>query len=372
VQDIDLETVRIQVFSPGLTGATFLKRYDWLLDGLFYPQAVTINQTGFIYVADYYGVHVYDLFGNFFFKFGSRGTSNGQFLSTIIFIALDSINGHIIVSDNGNTRVQIFDLNGIFLSTFGYYGNQDGNFSSNQGVATFNGNIYVCDWGNLRIQIFDATGNFLRKFDVSYFPSNIAIHPNGNIYIITPSNVSVQVYNQAGFFMFAIENLNSANSITISASGNVIISESNFLSANITVFDSNNGSFISFFNVTGVLNQAYGIATYNDQYLVAATYSLHSVVVIYYGQEMQITSSQSTITPITARNDITTTIIISSTVGGVSLISASAGIAVAFLYCRRSKKNKRTSIKELTPVEFNNNAKQQFKLYNPSSTQSSQ
>ena len=90
--------------------------------------------------------------------------------------------GKIIVADQSNQRVQVFDSSGNFLSKFGsrctLFLNLgcvdpdgpgplelgDGQFSLafKLGIDKFD-NIYVTDaGGNNRIQVFDSSGNFLR------------------------------------------------------------------------------------------------------------------------------------------------------------------------------------------------------------------
>ena len=61
-----------------------------------------------------------------------------------------------MVCDTNNHRVQEFELNGRFLSKFGTKGGNLGEFNSPRSLADLStGQIVVADEGNNRIQIFE-------------------------------------------------------------------------------------------------------------------------------------------------------------------------------------------------------------------------
>ena len=61
----------------------------------------------------------------------------------------------IIVTEEGNHRLSIFDQDGNCIHCFGSKGSANGQFSSPYGVAVSpKGRIYVSDRGNKKIQIF--------------------------------------------------------------------------------------------------------------------------------------------------------------------------------------------------------------------------
>jgi hypothetical protein len=110
---------------------------------------------------------VFDVSGNFLFKFGSEGTGDGQFGSQRFFgqgaegVAVDGA-GRIVVADADNHRVQVFDAAGNFLYKFGAEGTGVGQFRYPRGVAADSaGRIVVADSGNIRIQVLapDCNGN---------------------------------------------------------------------------------------------------------------------------------------------------------------------------------------------------------------------
>ena len=88
-------------------------------------------------------------------KFGTQGTGRGQ-LSSPVGIATDMY-GFILVTENGNHRVSIFDKDGVFVHCFGSNGSGHGQFSSPRGIAISpTGDIYISDSNNKRIQIFST------------------------------------------------------------------------------------------------------------------------------------------------------------------------------------------------------------------------
>ncbi|NEP09173.1 MAG: hypothetical protein F6K14_02790 [Symploca sp. SIO2C1] len=158
-------------------------------------------------------VQIFDLNGNFLFKFGTGGSGNGQF-EIPSGVDVDSA-GNIVVADTGNHRIQVFDADGNFLQAFGsecqLLSNTgcsdpdgdgplevgDGQFYLPSDVTVdFADNIYVTD-SNGRVQIFDNQGNFIGKFDV---PNNngIAIDNLGRVYVTSPTTVRVYEIDSDG------------------------------------------------------------------------------------------------------------------------------------------------------------------------------
>ena len=64
--------------------------------------------------------------------------------------------GHLMVCDSGNNRVQVFELSGKFVTKFGAYGSGEGEFKCPLSTANLSdGRIVVSDCDNNRIQIFE-------------------------------------------------------------------------------------------------------------------------------------------------------------------------------------------------------------------------
>ena len=62
---------------------------------------------------------------------------------------------HLLVCDQNNHRIQVFELDGKFVGKFGTYGSKLGEFSNPVSLAVLsNDQIVVCENSNHRIQIF--------------------------------------------------------------------------------------------------------------------------------------------------------------------------------------------------------------------------
>ena len=162
----------------------------------------------------------------FLFKFGTFGSGDGQF-NFPFGLAVDAAD-RIIVTENFNNRVQIFDESGNFLSKFGSVGSGNGQFSGPRGIAVnSSSDIIVADPTFHRIQVFDSSGNFLFKFgsrcvlasgigcfdpdgpgpleigDGQFFSGEIvAVNATDNIIVSDRDNSRIQVFDQSGNFLF--------------------------------------------------------------------------------------------------------------------------------------------------------------------------
>ncbi|XP_035684723.1 E3 ubiquitin-protein ligase TRIM71-like [Branchiostoma floridae] len=83
--------------------------------GMMYPRGITTDVEGNILLSDWdnHCVFVYNEDGQFLFKFGGRGSGEGQMYNPH-GICTDK-EGNIIVADSGNSRVEMFDKTGRFL-----------------------------------------------------------------------------------------------------------------------------------------------------------------------------------------------------------------------------------------------------------------
>ena len=100
----------------------------------------------------------------FDFKWGSRGSADGQFLRPHD-INFDS-KGYVYVSDRDRNDIQKFTPNGTFLMKWGSEGDMPGQFNVPYSIEIDpSDNIYVVDRGNDRIQKFDGNGTFVKQWD---------------------------------------------------------------------------------------------------------------------------------------------------------------------------------------------------------------
>ncbi len=91
-------------------------------------------------------------------SFGQKGKNPGEFFYPK-GIDIDA-EENIYVADCWNHRIQKFSKDGKFISTFGTYGNEPSQFNEPVSIAVNNNQILVVDRCNHRIQFFDDTGNY--------------------------------------------------------------------------------------------------------------------------------------------------------------------------------------------------------------------
>ena len=159
-----------------------------------------------LYVVDSqaHAVFIFGLDGKLQFQFGQRGNGPGEF-NFPTSIATDG-QGHLLVADTMNCRLQVFDLRGNFIRQFGSNGDTAGHFARPKGVAVDSaGRIYVVDALFDNFQIFSPDGKLLLGvgqrgdgpggFDL---PNGIAIGADNRIFIADTYNHRVQVFKYIG------------------------------------------------------------------------------------------------------------------------------------------------------------------------------
>ena len=145
-------------------------------------------------------IQVFDLDGNYLWKFGSSGTQAGQFNTPHRLAAL---NNELFVADSANHRIQVFDIDGNFLRQFGTYGDSIGQLSSPIDVHAYDSQIFVADSIKASILVFDLNGKFMREFEVNQNVSDIS-EPYGVfvydnlIFVSDVGDYSVKVFDLDG------------------------------------------------------------------------------------------------------------------------------------------------------------------------------
>ncbi|KAJ7389850.1 hypothetical protein OS493_028819 [Desmophyllum pertusum] len=186
--------------------------------------------------------------GESYLKFGKKGTEIGEF-NGIFGVAVDD-EGHIIITDCHNHRVQIFDRDGMFLHKFsvpdlkastlavdanrriivadsanrcihvisldtgqsfkfGSFGDGNGELSYPCYVAVNSqGHIIVSDMHSHRIQVFDSRGRFMFNFGRKgsqdgelMRPTGVAVGHDGSIMVADRDNHRIQVFSSEGRFI---------------------------------------------------------------------------------------------------------------------------------------------------------------------------
>jgi len=116
-------------------------------------------------------IQVFDLEGNYLWKFGSLGTQAGQFNTPH---RLATLNNELFVADSKNHRIQVFDTDGNFLRQFGTHGESIGQLSEPIDVNAYGSQIFVADSARASILVFDLNGKFMREFEVNQNVSGIS------------------------------------------------------------------------------------------------------------------------------------------------------------------------------------------------------
>ena len=175
-------------------------------DGMFeYPLGVAVSDGDEIVVADQcnHRVQVFDSNGTFLRSFGHKGENAGEFKNpTGIAINKDR---NILVSECYNHRVQILSWEGRHLGSFGGKGSLDSQLLNPWGLSLDStGNVIVADTGNKLIKIFTPDGKFIMKIggqgSLSY-----PVHcvQWGEYFVVSDSNEHcIKVFNREGHFQY--------------------------------------------------------------------------------------------------------------------------------------------------------------------------
>ncbi len=115
-------------------------------------------------------------------KFGQRGVNAGQF-SHPRGLAVHPSTGHIYVADMKNNRIQVFqptDSTPKYCTQFGSPGKSPGCFNLPAGMCfDRNDHLVVCDDHNCRLQVFDAEGQFLHTLGTTPTEKGLLCSPIG-------------------------------------------------------------------------------------------------------------------------------------------------------------------------------------------------
>lgn len=176
---------------------------------------------------------------------GGSGKEKGA-LSLPDGIAYNKSN-HLLVSDYGNHRIQLYDHRaGKFSFSFGSGGSADGQLNFPCGLSIDeNENVIVSDWGNKRIQVFDESGNFKFKFSSHATSTTFRGKSLGcldtpgisepqhciafkNFYFMTDGCENcVKVFDESGTFVYNVGCMNSPQGLAVTESEILCVCDSN-------------------------------------------------------------------------------------------------------------------------------------------------
>ena len=143
-------------------------------------------------------------------SFGKGGTGEGMFKNPLGVAGTDT--DEIVVADENNHRVQVFDSNGTFLRSFGHQGQNAGEFSHPFGIVIDRDrNIFVSEWGNHRVQILSWEGRHLGSFggkgslDSQFLnPRGLSLDSTGNVIVADTGNKLIKIFTPDGRFVMKI------------------------------------------------------------------------------------------------------------------------------------------------------------------------
>ena len=143
-------------------------------------------------------------------SFGKKGSGDGMFKDPMGVAVSDR--DEILVADNENHRVQVFDSNGTFLRCFGCKGKNTGEFNRPFGIAIDKGrNIFISEWNNHRVQIFSWEGGYLDSFGSQgsldsqlTYPWGLSLDSTGNVIVADTGNKLIKIFTPGGRFVMKI------------------------------------------------------------------------------------------------------------------------------------------------------------------------
>ncbi len=168
-----------------------LKRKWWMPEyDIGRPESICVLQDGTIAIADthYNRVVIFDDECNVVRMFGENGHGEGQFIYSSAVTQDDE--GFLYVAEyGGNDRIQKFTAEGEYVLMFGAVGTEDGEFQRPSSLAWHDGVLYVADAINNRIQAFSSEGKFLRVVADAdstglYYPYDISMGPDGSLFVL--------------------------------------------------------------------------------------------------------------------------------------------------------------------------------------------
>ena len=143
-------------------------------------------------------------------SFGKEGSGEKMF-NNPMGVAVTA-KDEIVVADNRNHRVQVFDSNGTFLRSFGHKGENAGEFKNPTGIAiNKDRNILVSEYHNHRVQIFSWEGRHLgsfagtRSLDSQLLqPWGLSLDSTGNVIVADTGNKLIKIFTPDGRFVMKI------------------------------------------------------------------------------------------------------------------------------------------------------------------------
>ncbi|XP_033119953.1 E3 ubiquitin-protein ligase TRIM71-like [Anneissia japonica] len=159
------------------------------------PSCIHVDETSNVLYADCWSsscVYIFDMNNGKTIKtIGSTGKKEGQ-ISDVIDVTLTN-QGHLLVLEYGNNRLQLFDNEGRFIKVLVEAGDENGNVSYPEAVVVDeDDNIIISS--QHKLQLFSSDGTFIKRIDkpedgihnpkglsiISYHPRRLAVANAGD------------------------------------------------------------------------------------------------------------------------------------------------------------------------------------------------
>jgi len=198
---------------------------------LDYPVDVTFMNDDEILVAerDNHRIQQFNVnTGNCVEIFGRKGTGEAEFQDPSSICMDDQ--GHFVVAEFGNNRVQVLTKDGAPVSKFG--DRDPGKLQCPQGCVFHKDMFIVSDYGSSCLKLFDSLGKFLRKIgeegeaDGQFKdPWGLCTDGHGNILVCDYERGVVQQFSIEGCFTGkSVAKLQSPRGITVMPNGRFLVS----------------------------------------------------------------------------------------------------------------------------------------------------
>ena len=155
------------------------------------PWGVTVHNKH-VYVTEKgnHRISVFTLDGQLIRTIGSQGSGPGQFNRTSAVAFAPDEEGDMYVLDYSNHRVQVFNANGVYQRQL----DQGHLHLSLDIIVTADRHVIVADQCNSRVVIFNTMGQLIHSFQVGSYPYGLAIDHNGELLVSLLNTKQVAVF----------------------------------------------------------------------------------------------------------------------------------------------------------------------------------
>ena len=169
------------------------------------PQGVAISSDNTVFVVGGNScVKKFTLDGQFIASVGSKGSGQLQFNQSFA-IAYNHTNNRVYVCDTGNHRITMLNHDLTFHGSFGSKGSQAGQITYPDGISVdIKGNVLVADNSNDRVQVFDANDHLLSSIthtgagEKLQSPMSVAVGPDDWVYVVEFADCPTSLFIEVG------------------------------------------------------------------------------------------------------------------------------------------------------------------------------